>query len=447
MAMPMGMFLIASVWIAGSSGASSQVNQSFSEYIQAFGKNYEIGSDEHRMREKIFTQRMAEILAHNVQGRSWRMGLNQFTDFTDAELQALRGFKRQHKGTNMIGGSSVMQLANDIDDRSCGTKDQSCSNAQSCCGGLVCGASGNCVEPAAFTESMDWSSKIGTSMEVYNQGPCGSCWAVAAAAAVQLLAAKENPKFGKILSPENINKCAPNPLACGGTGGCQGSTPGLAFEYLKSLAPSKRGLTTMENLHYTASTGTTIPEPSCSANSLSLIQSNLRSRQEPPAVVMNDWIRIKDNHAENVMNSLVSVGPLAVAVVGHGIQGYSEGVIDSCSSAVIDHAVVMMGYGKDTASNMLYWNIRNSWGKEWGEQGFFRVRRHYTHGTPTTGNPMTDDTFHGEPCAWDNDPAKGVACKDANGKYPTRTRVCGECGIVSDVAHPTGITVNPNLLV
>jgi C1A family cysteine protease len=454
MAMPMRIFLIAGLCIVGNN--ASYVNQSFSEYIQAFGKDYMVGSAEHQMREKIFSQRMAEILAHNAQGRSWKMGLNQFTDHTDAELQALRGYRRQHTGTNLIQGTSVMQLTNENDDRSCGAKDQSCSNARSCCGGLICGASGNCEQPAGATEAMDWSSKISTSMEVYNQGPCGSCWAVAAAAAVQLLAAKENPKFSNILSPENINKCAPNPLSCGGTGGCGGSTPGLAFEYLKSLAPSKQGLTTMKNLAYTAQTSSTIPESSCPSTSSSFLENNLRSgndnwvwgrkTQAAPSVIMNDWVKVKENHAENVMNSLVSVGPLAVAVVGHGIQGYSSGIIDSCKSAVIDHAVVMMGYGKDPSANMLYWNIRNSWGKEWGEKGFFRVQRHYAPGTKTSGNPMTDDNFHGEPCAWDNDPAKGVACKDDNGKYPTRTRVCGECGIVSDVAHPTGITVNPRLL-
>ena len=44
--------------------------------------------------------------------------------------------------------------------------------------------------------------------------------AVAAAAAVQLQAAKLHPGFKKVLSPESINKCAPNPMACGGDGGC-----------------------------------------------------------------------------------------------------------------------------------------------------------------------------------------------------------------------------------
>ena len=30
--------------------------------------------------------------------------------------------------------------------------------------------------------------------------------------------------------------CAPNPKHCGGTGGCEGSTPELAFAYLEGMS-------------------------------------------------------------------------------------------------------------------------------------------------------------------------------------------------------------------
>jgi len=439
--------LLAGLCLVGSnaldsSKALSHLNMSFSGYTEAFGKSY--GHAEHMMREEIFNERMEEILEHNAGGHSWEMGMNHFTDYTEAELKALRGYKRPHQDV-VLGGSGFMQLGND--DTSCGAKDQACSNAKSCCGGLICGSSGSCEKPAGSTEAMDWSSQLATSMEVFNQGGCGSCWAVASAAAIQLQAAKKYPNFNKILSPENINKCAPNPMSCGGEGGCQGSTPQLAFEYLKTLAPAKGGLQSMDTYPYTASTGAQIPEPGCaSSSSLSFLQTNLRSKPvEVPAVSMGDYIRVADNHAEHVMNALVSVGPLSVAVVGSGIQGYSKGVLSNCKSSVVDHAVVMMGFGKDAMTQLMYWNIRNSWGKEWGENGFFRLKRNYKTGTKTNGDAM-QDKFHGEPCAWDNDPAKGVACKDKAGNYPKQTRVCGECGIVSDVLYPTQITVHPDLL-
>jgi len=378
------------------------------------------------------------------------MGLNHFTDYTGDELQALRGYKRAHRGEILIQGSSVLEIGSNIDDQSCAAKDQSCSKVDSCCNGLICGANAVCEKPAGSTESMDWSS-VATATEVLSQGGCGSCWALAAVATIQLQAAKKEPRFQKVLSPENVNKCAPNEHSCGGTGGCAGSTPALAFEYLKSIAGEKGGLTSIDKLAYTATTTDKIPEDTCASAGrapLSFLQvASMRLRRELPSVSLGDYVKVTDNHAEKVMDALVSVGPLAVAVVGSGLHRYDSGVLHGCDNAVVDHAVVMMGFGKDPKSNMLYWKIRNSWGKDWGENGFFRLKRNYVKGMKSSGDPMTDAVFQGEPCAWDEDPAKGVACKDAAGNYPKRTRVCGECGIVSDVAYPTDITIDPRLFV
>merc|ERR1719379_2420317 len=86
---------------------------------------------------------------------------------------------------------------------------------------------------------------------------------------------------------------------------------------------------------------------------------------------------------------------------------------------------------------MPYWNIRNSWGKNWGEKGFFRLQR------------FAGANNGEEPCGWDTDPAKGVACKDKagpDGKYPEKQRVCGSCAILTDTAYPIGVTVPEVLL-
>lgn len=84
--------------------------------------------------------------------------------------------------------------------------------------------------------------------------------------------------------------------------------------------------------------------------------------------------------------SLVKNGPLSVSFeVYPDFMMYKSGVYHQTQLLqrglkfqpfeITNHAVLLVGYGHDTASNEDYWIVQNSWGKEWGEDGFFRIRR------------------------------------------------------------------------
>lgn len=270
----------------------------------------------------------------------------------------------------------------------------------SCCKGLICGARGTCEQPETLPDFIDWSTNLSGGLHIVDQGSCGSCWAVAAQGAVELQAALLTNQSLE-LSAQGMLGCTPNPKQCGGTGGCDGATPELAFNWAK-----ENGLHLLSSQAYTATSN-------CPKQAF---------LDKGPVVKIQGFVHYSDNDPQKVMAALVTAGPVAVGVAASEWFSYAEGVFDGCSrDATVDHAVLMVGYGSE--GQLGYWKIRNSWGPNFGESGFIRLRRHAPH--------------EEEPCGWDYEPQQGVGCKGG----PSKLWVCGACGVLSDIAYPVGTTV------
>ena len=92
-------------------------------------------------------------------------------------------------------------------------------------------------------DHVDWR-EAGVITETKNQGSCGSCWAFATTEQIESYAAINNASLTK-LSAQEITTCTPNPLHCGGTGGCRGSIPQLGYNYVQLF-----GLATNDDYPY-----------------------------------------------------------------------------------------------------------------------------------------------------------------------------------------------------
>ena len=81
--------------------------------------------------------------------------------------------------------------------------------------------------------------------------------------------------------------------------------------------------------------------------------------------------RVEDDE-ETMLGFLANYGPLVVGIKANNtLFYYGSGVIDYCMGgrSNVDHLVTMVGYDE---TSML---MKNSWGADWGEDGFFRVAR------------------------------------------------------------------------
>ncbi|KAJ0638923.1 putative zingipain [Helianthus annuus] len=67
-------------------------------------------------------------------------------------------------------------------------------------------------------------------------------------------------------------------------------------------------------------------------------------------------------------------------------QFYSGGIFTSKCGTYLDHYVVVVGYGTEAGKN--YWLVRNSWGADWGEQGYVRIERNVIEKTGKCGIAM-----------------------------------------------------------
>jgi len=90
------------------------------------------------------------------------------------------------------------------------------------------------------------------------------------------------------------------------------------------------------------------------------------------------WNMVPSNETQ-MAAYLVNVGPLSIAVDAELWQFYFGGVFDfPWCGTTLDHGVLIVGYGTATdwlGQSVDFWNVKNSWGSDWGQSGYIQVER------------------------------------------------------------------------
>jgi cathepsin L len=367
-------------------GTASSGLPTFDSFIELHARGYQKGSADYEHRRALYEKRLAEVQRQNQLKARWLAGVNKLSDWTEDELQNLRGWNGDVRPLH-TGSRSVRIRSNFLQRQ---------------------------TDETELPNEKLWTD-LETAKHIHNQGGCGSCWAMAVSSVLEFHT-EIHRNERRTFSAQQIVSCTPNPRECGGTGRCGGATAELAFDYVL-----KHGCAEASQVPYIAQDGT-CAQPELSTSFLtdnfvggqSMVQAD--ESRTGASFGMTGWETLPKNEVQPLMRALVERGPVAVSVAASDWTSYESGVFDGCSKdAIVDHAVVLVGYGQSGSD--LTWVIQNSWGSDWGEGGHIRLLRH-----------DNSDAY----CGIDDKPQDGIACKGDNAPV----RVCGMCAVLFDSALP-----------
>lgn len=252
---------------------------------------------------------------------------------------------------------------------------------------------------ATLPVSYDWRAVHGGSFvsNIKDQGNCGSCTVFSSTAVLEGgIAAyfnQLNPNLD--LSEQDAISC--NPLYIeNGQGVCStGGTPQKYFAYSSSAGVIPESCNAYRACDPT-SASCACPASRCGSTAIASVTYK-SNQQAVPVAWQNTTNAISDNYAiaNNIKRAIIEHGPVTATIpVFKDLYTYVGGIYTKTAPAQYDglHAIAVVGWGKDQASGLSYWIIKNSWSTGWGESGYFRYLMQGAN-PGATGNVM--DTFYG----------------------------------------------------
>ncbi|XP_058730462.1 zingipain-2-like [Vicia villosa] len=291
---------------------SSSIVEAHQQWMMKYERTY-TNSSELEKRFQIFKSNLEYIEKHNnASNKSYKLGLNPYSDLTSEEFIASYTGLKIPSQVFPSKMESVPILFNSNDD-----------------------------VPTNF----DWRHQ-GAVTNVKNQHNCGCCWAFTTVASVEGIV---KIKTGDLisLSEQQLVDCDHQ------NNGCNGGSINSAFESIIK----NQGILKETDYPYQG------VDQTCQLNG-----------QIQVGAQINSYATVTHNDEQQLLQA-VAQQPVSVAIsVGDEFKRYMQGVYSGSCGTTLNHAVTIVGYGI-SEEGMKYWLVKNSWGENWGENGYMRVLR------------------------------------------------------------------------
>ncbi|XP_032513806.2 pro-cathepsin H-like [Danaus plexippus] len=285
----------------------------FAEFMQKHNKNYD--GPEHEQRRKIFETNLRKIEEHNRSNKNFKLAINKFADLTHKEMEKRKGLKRRGKSSGAIpfpySKSKIAEMSDTL--------------------------------PKEYDARM-----YGLVTSVKDQQDCGSCWTFGTTSAVEGALARINGGRLMRLANQALIDCAWGYENFG----CDGGTDTGAYHWMLNY-----GMPTEEEYG-----------PYVNKDGFCRIHNMTQTYK------IKGFTNVTPYSVEALKVALVNHGPLSVSIDATDMLTYYNGGIYSdsdCSTTNLNHEVTLVGYGELDGEE--YWIVKNSWGRDWGVDGYFHI--------------------------------------------------------------------------
>lgn len=284
-------------------------------------------------RHSLLKDSILATASHNIDARnglhSWEKGINQFSVQTQAEFRAGLLDTEMMNSTKPASSSDFVPMV---------------------------------ANPGAAPANFDWRS-TGKVTKIKNQDG-NSCTTFATTAQLEIMWSYFKKQNVWELSPQQVLDCAyPGSDICS-----SGMFPEAAYELFKS-----KGAASWESYPYSAP---------CYCNA-----QRCNNRYQTYGVTLKSHGPPGDGSENAIASAVYNNGPVYVCInISRQLKDYRGGVFDGgCQKEEGQHSVLVMGYGTENGKD--YYLIKNSWGENWGESGYLKLRRNYYNLCDVTNHP------------------------------------------------------------